>query len=102
MGDGTIDWDYLALVLEKREWEWATTAGADAWKRQRTREMRVAAINTRLGQINAHLDASWLPAETILALTAERDDLWLELARDGEWPFYVRRDGPARYQRKAP
>jgi hypothetical protein len=68
---------------------------------QEARDARITAINARLVAISEALLPSFLPAAHVMALTAERDALWLELADAGEFPCLVRKDGAARYARKA-
>jgi hypothetical protein len=80
---------------------WLISAWHPSSAAQQGREARVAAIRGTLAAISAKLDPSWLPADVIQGLLAERDTLLLELQGYGELPYNVRRDGAQRYIRKA-
>jgi hypothetical protein len=81
--------------------QWAMTAWHPSSAAQHAREARVKAIWDRLPVLAHELEPSFLPGVVLTQVMAERDALWLELAELGEFPYLVRKDGPARYARKA-
>jgi len=97
-----MDWEALAALFTPLEAEWAMSAWFPSSAAQNARESRVDAIRHRLAMIGFDLaEKSWLPASDLITLITERDALWLELADAGEFPCLVRKDGAARYARKA-
>jgi hypothetical protein len=76
-----MDWPQIAALFTPQDSAESVQARHDA---------RVAAIQKRLVVIADDLGPAFLPGRSLIALLNERDALWLELARMGEWPWLVR------------
>lgn len=99
--DGPIDWDEIKALFAPIEQQWEMGAWNPSSTAQHARDRRVQMIQDRLAIIAIRLEPSFLPGRDVADLIEKRDAFWIELARYGEWPWLVKKDGPARYARKA-